>query len=336
MWTNRLLLPQEKTFHICWETSTGRKYTFFADHHEFLEFFFKTPEEQRCFYEVIHGNFPHRFYLDIDINGSEAEVFNENIEENVLNSVIDASRNLFSDLDLNRDVLIFTSHGREKKSFHIVFQRVVENNKQAKACYLEIVKNIPFEFRKFLDKLYKKVQQFRTLGSHKLKCPDRPKRFESTWRYKNTLIHNPVTDPFSKSFVSVIPDDAQEITQELKERLKRNITGEYIKPDTEIKDKFIRYIEEVLTEFKIPRDSLKIREIKDEYILLDNVKPYICPICQRMHNKENPYIICDNISAYFCCRRTNLFLEIYGEDKGKILTKTPTIRKTMKDEEEIH
>lgn len=71
---------------------------------------------------------------------------------------------------LSKDWIILSSHGPEKYSFHITAKRLyVENCKEAKSITDKLINDLPGTFRDTIDSgVYKSIQNFRSLGMHKL------------------------------------------------------------------------------------------------------------------------------------------------------------------------
>ena len=79
-------------------------------------------------------------------------------------------------IDISTDILIFTSHNENKKSYHIIIDHYYHmNNLEAKAFYNEIISKISPNFTKFIDhSVYSSIQQYRIVGSQKVNS-NRPK-----------------------------------------------------------------------------------------------------------------------------------------------------------------
>lgn len=304
----------KKDLCVCYEKTEGRKFRNF-NIEEFEEFYSKVPVNDRRFYEVILGEFPHKFYIDIDIEG-EINENDKDFSQKVLDCVIQSSINVLNITDLQREIILFSSHGKEKRSYHVIFQRVLDNNECCKEIYSKIVHNVPVEFKKYVDRLYKSVQQFRIVGSHKLNS-DRVKKLETIWKFKDVQVNSCYNDsmPLREFLVSYIHSSVTEIKKfpvEVRKRVKFVSTVPVDKLEEKIFNGIKKYVSDL---------SYTIRERKDDQnmIILDSKSNFHCPICERIHERENPFIIYTFIRIYFSCRRKrNLFFIIHGDKEGTI------------------
>ena len=151
---------EENNLIIGHETE-NRKYTVFENYLAFLQFLQKTPQKQKCFYEIIDGSKKHIPYFDVDIVDEK----NEFSEEDFIKCV----KKRMEDFIPDKQLLVYTSHNLAKKSFHFLVRGVyIKNHKEMKNFFNFFIKGIREEYRSFFDSnVYKSIQQFRTLFSHK-------------------------------------------------------------------------------------------------------------------------------------------------------------------------
>lgn len=190
-----------------WVTQNGKgKHGFaifesYVEFHTYLENF---QESERAFFEVILGNHTQKPHFDIDIEGTKlwallpVQPSNPDEEQEALtvvaryirDAVITGIIGCFADknltLDLTKDLLIFSSHGSAKRSFHIVVTNYYHgHNDEARAFYDAVIPYVNEKFRDFVDwKVYSTLQQFRIFGCRKFGT-DRPKRLITTFNYQN-------------------------------------------------------------------------------------------------------------------------------------------------------
>ena len=89
--------------------------------------FFSIEKKNRHLYECIDGWQPHCFYLDIDcpINRTNREKWQHHIESVVLPGIVNRINENFHGLKDGSTTLVYTSHGQEKLSYHILFPALV-------------------------------------------------------------------------------------------------------------------------------------------------------------------------------------------------------------------
>lgn len=74
-------------------------------------------------------------------------------------------------------ILVFSSNGEDKISYHIVIDCIVPSKEKAKQFTINILTRVNHDYNKYVDlSVYKKNQSFRTYGSYKLGT-DRYKKF---------------------------------------------------------------------------------------------------------------------------------------------------------------
>jgi hypothetical protein len=115
-------------------------------------------------------------------------------------------------LDMERDVLLYTSHGANKRSFHLVINNHAHRNcHEAKMAYDAIHKMMTHKHKDCVDfSVYKSVQQFRLIGSEKFGS-GRPKRFANTFMYQGKKITH-IIDDLQDAIAGLCESDAQRVT----------------------------------------------------------------------------------------------------------------------------
>lgn len=336
-----------------------RTFFVFNSYKDFEKFYMKLDSKERHFYEVILGR--HRMYLDVDVDlkkyskinkhtnqmkkvnemneVNEVNEMNEVIQTNVINhfdekllldNIVESILKFFQDLDINKELFVYSSHGKDKKSFHLIIHKTVDNYEISKAIAKLIKQELKDEYKDFLDvNVYKPKQQLRVLYSTKYTSPDRMKIFEGTWKFKDQWICNPIDkkDELKYSLVNILLD-SENITSKIKQLLsdtkyqtqlqnqnniKKNLNKTFSqkKAETELMEKAYEIVQEDLEYFfqnELNEGKLIISELKDHIgdnymLILKNKKGYFCPIHKRIHDHENPFIYFDMHSSYFCCRR---------------------------------
>ena len=162
---------------VAWKTQGTRIYTLFEDFIEFYHYRAKIPRHEWDFHEILISNVPRKPYFDIDLKKSDLAEINPAIQlhpvaEWLKVQIIEGVKTLIPNLDIERDVLIYSSHnnepGHEKASYHIVINNYcLSNHKESQAFYDKAIACIHYLYVKFVDNVYKSTQSFRMLGSAK-------------------------------------------------------------------------------------------------------------------------------------------------------------------------
>jgi hypothetical protein len=311
----------------------SRYFSLFDTYIEFIEYCKKVEPQHRHFYEVIFGQFAQKPHFDIDLDledsSGQLKMIKDNIEtifnpndilDNTLNAIIKVLSTINlpcgGSLNINKDVLIYTSHGEKKRSYHIVITNWLHsNNKEAKEFYNLVIKEIPEEMRKYIDSsVYSIKQQFRVLGSSKF-GKNRIKILNKKFTVSNVeYIHQFVTTPknedfeylysMEESFVSnssnclFLPNFLPDIQE------NKNTGGTN---DLEIDNQVIRLALELLGRIlnvENINNFFGLTKVNGGLIILKIKHSYNCLICKRAHESENPYLRVNHYGAvYYYCRR---------------------------------
>lgn len=261
----------------------------------------RIPKQYQHFYELIMGENRQKPHFDIDI--SDMKIDHQSILKLVVDSISDNIGKM--GYVLNSDnILVFTSHGREKHSYHVIIDGFYhKNNKEAKEFYFRVCHNLPLIKSKYVDRaVYSSKQNFRLLGSSK----------EGSSRYKICSSHDQID-------------------------LKRTLVS-YVDTETNI------HLPISIPEIKLTLDKISDSETKkilnmipdssnysylrrvDSYIILKRERPSYCQICQRIHDAENPYIIVQHGDIFFNCRRNQKSLHLGYMYKSKLYLETNIIK----------
>lgn len=307
-----------------------RIYAFFESYIEFYNYMKNFKLKDLSFYEVIFGEFPQKphFDVDIDINEFSENYPGENVDDatnEIKDSIITACSELIPDLNIEKDILFYTSHGSHKRSFHLVINnKCHDNNKESKAFFSAVVSKIN-KYTSFIDSgVYSPRQQFRIINNQK-SGSNRPKIFHEQFTYLGVnYIHKYAEDVPTTSI--------KEVTQ-LYESLASFTSGctklpslieprEYSYSDlsayADLTDQVVDYCMKLLSE-KLEYIPFTVKDVKGHYILLTRDAPSFCTICKRTHDTEHPYMYIINGKVYFDCRRSKdhaegnkLFLGYYA------------------------
>jgi hypothetical protein len=301
------------------DINTQKNYLLFTHFKSYLEYGIyqmKLPQHERCFYEIILGESTQKPHFDVDIDNKD--VNGEEIKDNLVDGIIKVLKQKGVVINVMSDILIYTSHGTEKQSYHIVVNNYCHaNNVEAKAFYDAVMDHISSEYTQWIDRaVYSPTQQFRIVGSQKIGT-ERIKTFQKRWKYHGKEI----------DYVYPEPPDSPE--HEMVMQLEGSIVGytgnckflppfepkpEEIKHYTESEDVNPNDANEAINLIGLagnisihdPRFPYKFMGINGPIVMLKRTKPSRCKICCRVHEHENPYllVIGEEKSVYFHCRRS--------------------------------
>ena len=320
---------------ICYSTEEhGRLYAFFEDYLEFAEYQANIPVHKRSFFEIIMGRLPQKPHFDIDISQKELTEIDpdadiDEVAEEVKDNVIYAITQIIPDITLEKDILVFSSHGVKqddegydiiKKSFHIVVNNYChDDNKEAEAFYEMVLTYIP-TYKSFIDRaVYKSKQQFRILGSQKIGS-NRPKIFNTTFTYKGEQITHVLNEQARN-------EKHRDVIM-LYESLVTFISMCTCLPPYVKEGKANKHYSTRLTDYEdIPVDTARmalnllaktagmscddyrfpytINNIDGHLICLKRHRPSYCRICKRVHENEHPYMYLIGPYIYWNCRRAD-------------------------------
>ncbi len=296
-------------------TAKSRLFTIFNSYLDFAKYELNFKPRDRCFYETIIGDFYQKPHFDIDVNLKEDSLDNsDKIIDNLIDSIKKVLERKSVVLDLNRDILHFTSHGKTKQSYHIIIDNFFHhNNLEAKAFYNHVISEMDDKYKKFIDaSVYSSKQQFRIVGSQKLNS-NRPKILSEQWLYKNELIKYQYTEePTSDKHKMILQLEASLISHTTTCKFFPIFVGKTRKIFTDnraLTNNEIKYCLNLLAShggmnYTSPNFPYKFQKVQKSLIVLKRIKPSKCQICQRIHDHENPYLVVNNDNnVYYHCRR---------------------------------
>jgi hypothetical protein len=319
--------PREKERYFC----------LFESYLDFIDYYKNIPDENRHFYEIILGQFFQKVHFDLDFITSEdgtvtlpdnTKVKPDDILQLVLKNIVHifSINNII--LNIESDILIYTSHSNIKNSYHILISNYYHsNNLEAKHFYNLVFNLLPENIKvtKYVDSsVYSNVQQFRILYSTKPN-KNRPKILKKNFFYDGKeYIHKYITD-FN---LNGPKKDQFEFMYQLEESLITNINNCKPLPDFGIQkeNKNGQIGKNISSEINLTNDIVRlcmlflgrvmnieniyiffeVSKINNGLIVLKIKNSYLCPVCKRMHESENPFLRINMYSALsFYCRRSN-------------------------------
>lgn len=297
---------------ICNETSPNvRKYALFDNYIDFYKYYITVPD--KTIHEMILGKYCQKSHFDLDIKEPKDLNNHQKIFDKVLESILLVYKEKFNlNLDLEKNILVFTSHGAEKKSYHIIIDNYCHlNNEECKNIYDLVMSKYNC---KYLDNgVYGATQSLRILWSHKHNS-DREKVFNETFVFldKEYTVKINVEEKLKnlevlkRSLVSEISDCT--ILPSIIEKKNENIVHDQ---DLEFDN---GQVKKILSEFD--NNQVVIRREKN-IIILRKIRPYTCKACGQFHENENPFLtVLKSGDIFFHCRRSKEKINI-----GKIKIK---------------
>ena len=276
-----------------------KKYTLVKGHISLYETIKNSPDSEKCFFEVLFPETKRKPYFDIDIEGVE-------FDEEILFSEI---RYAIQDLTYpDVTIMVYSSHRPGKKSYHVVVDKIyLENYESCQIFYKKVLDKISLKYRDFFDEsVYKSTQQFRILGCQKYEKQNYKKlnpklscNFKIPYRYKNdrgknlyTLLCSLVGRTERCKYLPGFEPPKKEM---------KTFIGTSSEDD----------LDDVISVFKenFNIDNFKIGKIVERegslIICLKTLVPYMCGICKRVHDLENPFLSVRGTEReiYFYCRR---------------------------------
>ena len=289
----------EENLLICQQLQY-RRYAKFKNFAEFSKYFHSCPEQEKCFYEMMMEEGGRKPYFDIDI---------EDISFDYIPMIEEIKKILTDMISKKIKILIFDSSTSTKKSFHIIVDGFyLQTYKELITFFDSVKEKLREEYKKYMDRsVYKSVQQFRIVGSHKY-MKDNTKNIREDLTHKFRILKSIKTEigKFNYLLASSLVTNISgcEIIYGFQPKIEEkewNITGSAQESD----------IEDVMKIFyeKYSPSDFNFQECKEKngnlLIILRRINSTFCDLCNREHENENPYITVTgeyrNITLY--CRR---------------------------------
>lgn len=341
----------ERKFVVCLnipnEDKIARSYAAFESVLDFIGYIRKIPRDRWHFFEVIRGSQPQKLYFDIDISQErfeklgvikkdmkiesqqkEMDTFCRKLISDLVKGIVKAYHNRKYQLNLIKNILLFTSHSMVKRSFHLIVTGfAVSNNDENKILANEATEDLSQEQKECVDTLYSKIQQLRLYQSQKAGS-GRPKVLLDKWYYYDNLIERPRTDLSKLSSVNSELRQAAEFTMLFQQSCVTYIGGCVVIPILfeKVQD-IIRSTEDDLEDLdpkvvaslskRIKGNLFKVYKIDrviGSLVLLKRILRAHCSLCDRIHESENAFLrVNKHGKIYFYCRRNNQGTKLMGD-----------------------
>lgn len=297
----------------------GRLYTLFKSYIELYNYldyldhtdFLNGNKNPPAFFEVILGNKPQKPHFDIEIKRDEFErdypelidkfeQVGEQVIKHLIQGIVHIMEYKNIQIDINKDILYYSSHNKEKRSYHIVVNNYCHiDNVEAKAFYELVKKEIKY-FSEYVDpSVYSSLQQFRLLGCEK-PGSGRPKIFHETFNVGKEEHTHIYSDPEINNKMAMLQESLVSFTSIC--QLLPNFAEQKGKKLFDGKEITIQQAEAAI-DFLSDKKCFKIINITT-VISLKRIRPSFCRICERTHQSENPYLTIFKENVYFHCRRS--------------------------------
>lgn len=272
------------------------------------------------FFEIIMAEARQKLYFDLDfhpenINGDVDEYIRDMLDC-LIGRISDVFRDKGHELDLEDNIMLFSSNSIKKRSYHIVVNGFcTDNNLENRALMEEITDGMPVGYLEEIDdSLYKPNQQLRLFLSQKPHS-GRPKIFVGKYNYgpynivhKILEIGNDLPEGLKTSvrMMEIFKASAITYVEECKTisvivKVKEKITP-MEEDSVEIKKETLQEIvkNSPVAVFKV----FEISEVIGSLVILRRKLPAMCSLCERVHDNENSFLRITNSGAvYYYCRR---------------------------------
>ena len=299
-----------------------RLFTYFNNYIEFAKYQSYVPIPKRTFFEIIIGDGSQKPHFDLDFKLTDlpVEINPESVKDRLVNSIISVLTSHNINIDINRHILMYTSHGEFKQSYHIIIDGYYHtDNIEAREFYNLVVDTLPENEKKYIDhSVYSTLQNFRIVGSQKLNS-GRIKHFNTEWIFKgNTIKYKYTKRPETEQHRMILNLEVSLISNVKScsqlSPFNPKPTQHHFTTDIEgdIDEDTGRLALQLLAEvggmpISDPRFPYQFSDIQNNLVILKRISPSNCRICNRIHENENPFLAVNpkNMKVYFHCRRAD-------------------------------
>ena len=298
---------------------------------DFYDEFVGCPTAQRCFHEVVLESQGQKSRFDID--ASPDQISADDIWQLVtllVQSLIDVFASWKTVLSLEQHVLLYSSSGIDKYSYHVVVDGFYHRNSyEAKdlysrvVCQLLTVYKLPERLVTCIDPaVYSWLQNFRIPGAVK-EGTSHVKSFLDHWNFCGQMVNHLYRElPINERHQGILL---------LMEGLLTSVSGCHPLPVVERPapppreklvasfdvDQLLAFLDESMrTATNGGLEAFSIRDVADEMITFNRTSPSLCPTCMIVHEAENPYLTITPNRLYWHCRRSKQPFVIFGPIPG--------------------
>lgn len=326
---------------VAQELERGRRFTVFNSYLEFKDI----RDTTRNFHEIVQDG-PQKMRFDIDLkrngerNSTQEEFFmmedgdlipasktvlesyyteasGDQIVRDTIHTTIQCLRNAVAPRSISvQDFLIFSSHGENKLSYHIVLDNFYfRSNIECGELFKKVVQMRP-NLKRVLDpQVYSKNQSFRIEG-----CTKFGEERYKTWR----MIEGQIVEEFGKTLI--LGELGVKSNIILAHSLLGYTIGCHLVRGFEKQEEAPKQWKElenipghVMSRIQyILGDNFAISEVRGSLIVLTRLRPWLCEICDRVHDNSSPYLTINRVgsscSVWFHCRRSGTKMSLFDDE----------------------
>jgi hypothetical protein len=284
------------------------------------------PLTERTLYEVILDGLqkPH-FDVDIEVDSADILECEYTVVRDALRSAITVELDGKIEYDESTDLMITSSHGLQKRSYHFIITNLYHNNcSEAKSFYQAVVGRIDERYRKYIDSaVYSKTQQFRLLG-HSKRGANRIKILES---YGGTLNGTRENVRSLELLEASLISNTYECQCIPGYEVKKTTDTVFL-PMTESDHSALI---EAWNTTPMCKD-FDVSHATGGLIKLKRIRPGYCPIHERIHDSDNGYLFSGGDRFYYGCHRGGSALDIGGVNQlASVSTYNPKEKYYLQD-----
>lgn len=293
-------------FYVQRADSNGHQFAAFPTALSFFSYNNVIDPPHRNFFESVQGDLPQKPRFDLDIKTKDLGDLTTDrmIVNELLAAIIDYMAIHDITIRIDRDIRIYSSHGPDKKSYHIVLISWYHRNHiEARSFYNIIINNIPEYHRIFIDHgVYSKFQQFRLLGSTKHGA-DRHKTLVREWKYSGEIITWAKKSPDTEYLESLLTHVDVETSSPFPISVNENAGGSGDDANRVLDDDSLRNALTLIPNY------YKYDRSNGRYHRLERIKAGECIVCKRAHGGDgngkgdNGYLDVKNDAIYLHCFR---------------------------------
>ena len=330
------------------EEGTYFRYTAFESYPEIYKYLISIRPEERRLHEIVGEYKPQKPRFDIDVDrdkyllalkideeyeNDSIMILGNRVKDMVIQSILIIMKLKGYELELERDFMIFSSHGldskgHEKCSYHIILNRYFHHGcAQATAFYRECnkVSTDPKLFELLVDgSVYRKGGSLRMMWSTKVNNLSRVKKYTPEFTYCEQIYRHTVD-------MEMENEDADEELEEPSAELQQMFI---------LANSLISFVDEAspMPIFSVPRSAraeneclteevyeeckklIKAWDVNKDYevegtedgrITLKRLQPAFCPLCERIHEKMGTFCYLGQAQLFWHCG--------HAQGKGSIL-----------------
>lgn len=252
----------------------------------------RSPNSYTTYHEIIEDK-PQKFYMDIDsVDGNV-----ENIMSRILEHVVCWFDNVYDVKIEEQDIIITENIYENEMSFHLIIDNyALVNTREAKWFYHKVTSLMSVDLKEYIDKLYKRNQNFRIEGSSKIG--------KNMFNLRSYNLAPNTYKPLS--------GDRSSYESSLVGHIEHCLLLDQLAPEEELNTQPLLegdgILEHLLLFFEVNKMDISAFKVtqQDNLIRLDRLKSSYCALCQRIHDSDGAiFTVTQNNAHYKCWRNTH-------------------------------